>query len=460
MSKVFKRPMFRKGGNVGTGIMTGIVDRGNYQDGTDPMIGETDQFPKIETSMDLPDTSGNINMTLPSLGENLNYTSSKYDGPKVDIGTPTSVEDYISQIKAGAGEYGGMDPLTSYLLTAGPQISKATNFGEIIQNLEKPNAALIAQQGKKAAYDRDLRLAATKMGIADKNKFEDRRFALAKDASNRDYQRFLTQDERKYLQEVEKDKRIYNLDIIKNTKEFELSVLKDSRAYENLKEVDKREYNLKIADRARAYQALDEESKRKYEEKLIKEDRAFELQKIIRNEEFVKERYKKEQDEKDLVSNNYYMKDYDSTVQSKNRATYENQNIEQTIRQLFPVENVGGLIGGKVHGTIEDIIKRKKANTIGNVYYDVTDGTVKQITREDGVWGHKVIDINNYVKEVPASNEKVLLNKKEKAEKEKKRLEESYGFHLPTVVNETIDDVNEKIDEIQEKSKIQEDISP
>ena len=35
MSKVFKRPMFRRGGNVGTGIMTGIVDRGNYQDGTD-----------------------------------------------------------------------------------------------------------------------------------------------------------------------------------------------------------------------------------------------------------------------------------------------------------------------------------------------------------------------------------------------------------------------------------------
>ena len=27
MSRIFKRPMFRKGGNVGDGIMTGIVDR-------------------------------------------------------------------------------------------------------------------------------------------------------------------------------------------------------------------------------------------------------------------------------------------------------------------------------------------------------------------------------------------------------------------------------------------------
>ena len=29
--KTLRRPMFRKGGNVGSGVMTGIVDRGNYQ---------------------------------------------------------------------------------------------------------------------------------------------------------------------------------------------------------------------------------------------------------------------------------------------------------------------------------------------------------------------------------------------------------------------------------------------
>ena len=401
MSKVFKRPMFRRGGNVGTGIMTGIVDRGNYQDGTDPMIGETDQFPKIETSMNLPNTFGNIDMTLPSLGENLNYTSSKYDGPKVDIGTPTSVEDYTAQIKAGAGEYGGMDPLTAYLLTAGPKISTATSFGDAISKLDEPNKMLIESADKKAAYDRDIRLAGTKMGMADKNKFEDRRFELAKDASTKDYQQYLTQDERKYLQEVEKDKRIFNLDLIKNTKEFELSILKDSRAYEKLTEEDKREYNLKIDDRARAYQALDEESKRKYEEKLINEERAFELQKIIRNEEFVKERYKKEQEDKDLFGNNDFMDRYDSKTLSTNRATFENDNIEQTLRQLFPVDQIANpplVDGGKKHGTLEDIIKKKKENTIGNVYYDLRDGKVKQITRQDGVWGHKEIDIDNYVK--------------------------------------------------------------
>ena len=421
MSRVFKRPMFRRGGNVGSGVMTGIVDRSMHAKnpfvtGNQGMLNE-DYFPKIETSMNLPDTSGNIDMTLPSLGENLDYTSSKYDGPKVDIGTPTSVEDYISQIKAGAGEYGGMDPLTSYLLTAGPQIAKATSFGDAISKLEKPNAALIAQQGKKAAYDRDLRLAATKMGIADKNKFEDRRFELAKDASTKDYQQFLTQDERKYLQEVEKDKRIYNMDIIKNTKEFELSMLKDNRAYEKLTEEDKREYNLKIDDRARSYQTLDDAAKKIYEEKLIADGRAFELQKIIRNEEFVKERYEKEQEDKDLVGNNAFMEDYDSTVLSKNRATYENNNVEQKIRQLFPVDQISNpplVDGGQKHGTIESIIKNKKANTIGNVYYDVTDGTVKQITKKDGVWGHKVIDINNYKPEEVTDDGVVLTEYQKK----------------------------------------------
>jgi len=37
MSKVFKRPMFRRGGNVGTGIMTGIVDRSMHAE--NPFVG-------------------------------------------------------------------------------------------------------------------------------------------------------------------------------------------------------------------------------------------------------------------------------------------------------------------------------------------------------------------------------------------------------------------------------------
>ena len=42
MSRTFKRPMFRKGGNVGNGIMSGITDRvqakAGYPDPTLDMI--------------------------------------------------------------------------------------------------------------------------------------------------------------------------------------------------------------------------------------------------------------------------------------------------------------------------------------------------------------------------------------------------------------------------------------
>ena len=42
MSRILKRPMFRRGGSTNTGIMSGIVDRKNYQeDGFVTTIGQT-----------------------------------------------------------------------------------------------------------------------------------------------------------------------------------------------------------------------------------------------------------------------------------------------------------------------------------------------------------------------------------------------------------------------------------
>ena len=52
MSKIFKRPMFRRGGNVMEGIMTGIQDRKNYSEGQeDPKI----QNSNIDKSIMLSD---------------------------------------------------------------------------------------------------------------------------------------------------------------------------------------------------------------------------------------------------------------------------------------------------------------------------------------------------------------------------------------------------------------------
>jgi len=103
--------MFRKGGNVGDGIMTGIVDRSMHAE--DPFVGETDQFPRLNTTPRA-------------------FKPMEYENINIDelVGTPKTQAEYIEELKAGAGEYGGMDPLTSFLLTAGPNVAGATSFSD------------------------------------------------------------------------------------------------------------------------------------------------------------------------------------------------------------------------------------------------------------------------------------------------------------------------------------------
>ena len=50
-----------------------------------------------------------------------------YENIDIDslVSQPKTQAEYIEEIKAGAGDYGGMDPLTSFLLTAGPNCCKS-----------------------------------------------------------------------------------------------------------------------------------------------------------------------------------------------------------------------------------------------------------------------------------------------------------------------------------------------
>ena len=77
--KTLRRPMFRKGGNVGSGVMTGIVDRGNYSSGT----------PQLKVNEE-------------------------------------DITDYISLVK---GNEPKADPLTDFLLQFGPNLLSATPRG-------------------------------------------------------------------------------------------------------------------------------------------------------------------------------------------------------------------------------------------------------------------------------------------------------------------------------------------
>jgi len=353
--RTFKRPMFRKGGNVGDGIMTGIVDRSMHAE--NPFVSD------------------------------------------VDIGTPKTQEQYIEEIKAGAGDYGGMDPLTSFLLTAGPNVAGATSFSDAIQRLQPGTQQLLKDQAAKAKYDRDIRMAGTKLALGDQQKFDERKFQLALTADDRSYKDFLKEDERDYLADIKADDRLYNKDLIKNERKFNLDLIKDSRAYDKLQLEDKREYDAKILEESRKYNSMEKEDQREYEKRLIEEGRSFELDKIIRAEKFQKDLMKEERELEKRYTEKDFIEVYEGdTLQAKNRANFENSKLKTTFIEKFG-SNFDGFLNGPNDPQESTMIKKGNNKKVGKVYYDVNTGEAKIYNKKtDGTFGFQIIDIDTYVK--------------------------------------------------------------
>jgi len=106
--RTFKRPMFRKGGTTGGGIMDNVVERGQYAEGP--------------------------------------------NDPSKKLDSVTSGLDFIEQI--GGSDKGLGDPLTQFLLQVGPNIATQTGGGGIIPNIlgaaKEPVQDLIqAQRARK-----------------------------------------------------------------------------------------------------------------------------------------------------------------------------------------------------------------------------------------------------------------------------------------------------------------------
>jgi hypothetical protein len=105
--RTFKRPMFRKGGTTGGGIMDNVVERGQYAEGP--------------------------------------------NDPSKKLDSVTSGLDFIEQV--GGSDKGLGDPLTQFLLQVGPNIATQTGGGGIIPNIlgaaKEPVANLIQSQRAK-----------------------------------------------------------------------------------------------------------------------------------------------------------------------------------------------------------------------------------------------------------------------------------------------------------------------
>ena len=293
MSRTFKRPMFRKGGNVGVGIMSGITDRVKAQDG----IFSGDEIARPTYSEQLlpiqfQERENILNEKLTDLAPDIakraegieleGYESPEAFKSSVKVQEPRKISDYITQLREGVGGYQGTDPLTTFLLTAGPQIATATGLADAISKLGPANKALLDRLGKEAEFERSLRLKGTELGLADQARADDQRYNLAIRADDMNYKKFLTDDERKYLRASTLDNRVYQDLKDAEKRKFEINLLRQTRAYEILDRDEKRAYDAKLLKEAKEYERMTEEDKRAYEKKLIDEDQIFQLEKITK----------------------------------------------------------------------------------------------------------------------------------------------------------------------------------
>ena len=315
MSKVFKRPMFRKGGSVNEGIMTGIVDRENHAE--NPFVGGQRGM-GVNTDFNLEERNTSPQMNLPDL--------------------KTMTKENIDLLLEAAGDRGGYDPLTQFLLQYGPAAAKQTGggtFANLIAAAEKPVESMIAAKQKEDDFLRSIRTQATGAAMKRRSELEQA------DIDNRFREKLADK-------QISANQEIAMKQIAATMQEARL-------------------------DHERALQRQAEKSKLDYENRsrLLEEGRDLERLSPI------------EKVERDLEKGKY-TQEYEDTTKEKRRSSYEHI-YRNEIATKFGESKVGGHINVDVSNQdkVNSIMRKKiKAGGAEKIYYNVNDGKTYVLIQE------------------------------------------------------------------------------
>lgn len=395
MSKVLRRPMFRKGGGVNmNGIMSGIQDRQNYAVGTQDVEAAEFGFGQM----------GQGTRSAEELGYDFDFAV-----PIFKRGQNQSLEDlreqYTTSLLEAAGDKGGYDPLTTFLLQYGPALANRGG-GSLIRNIvgaaEKPLQAMLKEKAAEDKFKRGVKLQATGKAIETKE----------------------AQD--KAAMEIENKLEIAKADVINKGKELQ------NKIYANKELTDAERDNLLTQLAANRKLALE------------KIDKQYEGQ--LKLEKFKAEN---EPDETDEAVRASILKDdltvYPNQPDVAKRATDFKMTMSDTLYKKVGGERIGGVLTFDINDPKQaDRNKSAIKDLVGKIVYDPFADKYHKITKEGKI-------TYNSIEEIPEKDDngdkKDTGDKSGLTEEKKKEIKERFEYFTP--------DQKKKIEEIQEKSRDQ-----
>ena len=334
MSKVLRRPMFRKGGGTNmNGIMSGIQDRQNYAVGTQDVEAAEFGFGQMGQGTRSPEELGyDFKFAVPTFKRGSNQSLGDLK------------EQYTTSLLEAAGDRGGFDPLTTFLLQYGPQVATQTGGGSLIGNLvaaaKDPLKATLKEKAAEDKFLRGIKLQAAGKAIETK------------------------EDQDKMAMEIENKLEVAKTDVINKAKELQ------NKIYANKELTDAERENLITELAANRKLALD------------KIDKQYEGE--LKLEKFKAENEPDETDE--AVKASILKEDltvYPGQPDVAKRATDFKMTMSDTLYKKVGGERIGGVLTFDINDPKQaDRNKKAIKDLVGKIVYDPFADKYHKITKE------------------------------------------------------------------------------